>query len=324
MSNKPFKLSPAFKDYLWGGSRLKKEFNKNCDLDVLAESWECSVHKDGESIVSTGIYKGKTLNEVLKNNKNYLGTHPSKLDRFPILVKLIDAKKDLSVQVHPTDEYAYKKENKEYGKTEMWYVIDAEKDAKLIYGFKRDVTKEEVEESILNGTFNKYLQRVNIKKNDVFYIPSGTVHAICAGALVAEVQENSNLTYRIYDYDRVDKNGNKRELHIDKALDVLNYKASSEPRQPLRVLKFSEGFAKELLCRCKYFQVSRLLINSKKNIEYKTDELSFHVLLCYEGSGKINYENEKIIINKGDAIFVPANSCLINITGNLELLDINS
>lgn len=322
--NEPFKLKPAYKDYLWGGTRLKKEFNKKSDLDIVAETWECSVHKDGESIVSTGTYKGKTLSEILKSNKDYLGTHPKKIGKFPILVKFIDAKKDLSVQVHPTDEYAYKYENKSFGKTEMWYVIDAEKDAKLIYGFNRDVTKEQVRKAIEEGKLSKYLQRVDIKKNDVFYIPSGTVHAICSGALVAEVQESSNLTYRLYDYDRVDKNGNKRELHIDKALDVLNFKSNKEPIQPLRVLKFKEGSAKELLCRCKYFQVFRCLINTKKGITYKTDDLSFHILLCYEGKGIIKYNDTHIKVDKGDTIFVPANSCELTISGKINLLDINS
>lgn len=321
--NEPFKLTPVYKDYLWGGTRLKKEFNKKSNLDIVAESWECSVHPDGESIISTGTYSGRTLSEVLDSNKSYLGSHPKKIGQFPILVKFIDAKKDLSVQVHPTDEYAYKYENKYFGKTEMWYVIDAEKDAKLIYGFNRDVTKEQVRKAIEDGKLGKYLQKVDIKKNDVFYIPSGTVHAICSGALVAEVQESSNLTYRLYDYDRVDKNGNKRELHIYKALDVLNLNSSAEPKQPLRVLKFEKGYAKELLCRCKYFQVYRFLVNGK-NIIYKTDSLSFHILLCYEGKGFIKYNDEKITINKGDTIFVPANSYELSINGNLGLLDINS
>ena len=174
---------------------------------------------------------------------------------LPILIKLIDAKKDLSVQVHPSDAYARENENGQLGKTEMWYVLDAKKDAKLIYGLYHDVTKEQLRRSIEDGTVEKYLQKVPVKKNDLFYIEAGTIHAIGAGVLVAEIQESSNLTYRLYDYDRVGKDGKKRELHIDKALETADLNASAEPRQPLRVLKYRRGCASELLCRCKYFEV---------------------------------------------------------------------
>lgn len=322
-SNEPFLLSPAYKDYLWGGERLKKEFNKKTDISPLAESWECSTHPDGLSIVRTGINKNKTLDEVLKEHPEYLGEHPSKLDQFPILIKFIDAKKDLSVQVHPTDEYAREVEHQSYGKTEMWYVIDATEDAKLVYGFNKDVTKEQLLDGFKKGNFNKYLQRVKVKKGDMFLIPSGQVHAICAGALVAEIQENSNLTYRLYDYDRVGKDGKKRELHIDKALDVANLNSSAEPIQKMRVLRFKNGFAKELLCRCKYFQTFKVLLNSKTGINYQTDNLSFHVFLCYDGKCVINFNNESLEFKKGDCLFIPANSSEIKLIGKASFLDVN-
>ena len=265
---KPFLLKPAGKDYLWGGSRLKDDFSKDIDLTPLAETWECSTHPDGISTVASGALKGQPLSEVLKAHPEYLGTHPSRNKirdgELPILIKLIDARKDLSVQVHPDDEYARIHEHGSLGKTEMWYVLDAAKDAQLVYGFYRDMDREKLRKSLQEGTVEKYLQKVKIEKNDVFYIEAGTVHAIGAGALIAEVQENSNLTYRLYDYNRLDKAGKARELHIEKALEVADLKGSAEPRQPMRVLKYKRGYASEFLCRCRYFQVERVLINTEK------------------------------------------------------------
>ena len=235
--NEPLLLRPSGKDYLWGGSRLNDEFEKNIDLSPLAETWECSTHPDGPSYVVDGAFAGQELAEVLKLHPEYLGERHKGENSLPILIKFIDAKKDLSVQVHPTDTYAREHENGQLGKTEMWYVLDASRDAKLVYGLKQDCSKEEIRGAIHNGTEMKYLQKVPIHKDDLFFIQAGTIHAIGAGALVAEIQENSNLTYRLYDYDRVGKDGKKRELHIDKALDVANLHSSAEQKQPLRVLK---------------------------------------------------------------------------------------
>ena len=198
---KPFLLKPAAKDYLWGGTRLNNEFAKGIDLDPLAETWECSTHPDGPSVVASGEFEGQTLTQVLAEHPEYLGTrHPD--GKFPLLIKFIDAKKDLSVQVHPDDVYAMEHENGQNGKSEMWYVLDASKDAHLVYGLKHDCTEAEIRKAIADGTLLRYLQRVPIQKDDLFFIEAGTVHAIGAGALIAEIQENSNLTYRLYDYDR--------------------------------------------------------------------------------------------------------------------------
>lgn len=322
MGTLPFLLKPAYKDYLWGGDRLKSEYNKDTDISPLAESWECSVHKDGESLVASGEYAGKTLKEVLREHPEYIGTHPDKELGFPLLIKLIDAKEDLSIQVHPDDEYAREHENGEYGKYEMWYVLEAEKDARIIYGFSHDCTKEQLRQAIDNGTITRHLQRVNVKKGDIFFVPPGTVHAIGRGIVIAEIQESSDLTYRLYDYNRIDKNGNTRKLHIDKALDVLNVKKSTEPKRPLRLLKYRAGYAGELLTRCQYFEAHRLLLNEEAVIE--ADAYSFHVLLCTEGSGTMCFENEIMQIRKGDCIFVPANSCKITVTGKAELLDVRA
>lgn len=191
--NKPLLLRPSGKDYLWGGSRLNDEFEKNIDMDPLAETWECSTHPDGPSYVVSGEFGGQELAEVLRAHPEYLGERHKGENTLPILIKFIDAKKDLSVQVHPTDEYAQENENGQLGKTEMWYVLDAGRDAKLVYGLKQNCTKAEMRRAIADGTVMKYLQKVPIHKDDLFFIQAGTVHAIGAGALVAEIQENSNL-----------------------------------------------------------------------------------------------------------------------------------
>lgn len=323
-NNKPLLLRPSGKDYLWGGSRLNDEFEKNIDLQPLAETWECSTHPDGPSYVVGDEFDGKELAEVLKAHPEYLGERHKGECTLPILIKFIDAKNDLSVQVHPTDEYANEKENGQLGKTEMWYVLDAGRDAKLVYGLKQDCTKDEIRRAIADGTVMKYLQKVPIHKDDLFFIPAGTVHAIGAGALVAEIQENSNLTYRLYDYDRVDKNGKKRELHIDKALNVANLHSSAEPKQPLRVLKYRQGVASELLTRCKYFEVYRMIVNTERRqqVHYQADDLAFRVLLCVNGCGTISYEDGMINFYKGDCVFVPANSEALTIHGQAQFLDV--
>ena len=338
-------LRPAYKDYLWGGDRLKKEYNKETDIFPLAESWECSVHPAGESVITNGVLAGKTLASVLEENPDFTGTHPDSSFGFPILIKFIDANSKLSVQVHPDDEYAYAKENGEHGKTEMWYVLDSAPGSELIYGFSHDTNANKVRESIEKGNIEKYLNKVKVQKDDVFFVTPGTVHAIGSGILVAEIQESSNLTYRLYDYDRKDSKGNKRELHIDKALEVTSFKKSLAPRQPLRVLRYKNGYASEFLCRCKYFEVHRILINTTESDEskvfFEADELSFRVLLCVEGSGCIKGSssiNESSSIKdsssmesdfqafdyrKGDCIFIPASTAL-SLSGKATFLDVRA
>ena len=322
----PFLLKPAAKDYLWGGSRLNDDFAKDIPLSPLAETWECSTHPDGESLIAS---TGQTLTAVLAEHPDWLGTHPLSVTggkpELPILVKLIDAKKDLSVQVHPDDEYALRVEHS-LGKTEMWYVLDARKNSKLIYGFNRDVTAEVVKRALEEGTIEKILNHVPIRKDDLFFIEAGTVHAIGAGALIAEIQESSNITYRLYDYNRKDKNGNTRELHIEKALEVADLRSSLEPRQPMRVLKYRNGYASELLTRCKYFQVERVLLNTEIQrhlVDFKTDAGSFHTLLCVDGCGSMSGDGFMLNFFKGDCIFVPAESMVVHMHGRAQLLNIS-
>ncbi|MCD8039101.1 MAG: class I mannose-6-phosphate isomerase [Lachnospiraceae bacterium] len=324
LRTKPFLLKPAAKDYLWGGNRLNDDFSKNIDLSPLAETWECSTHPDGTSAVASGSFAGRLLSDVLKERPEFLGTHPDTPGELPILIKFIDAKQDLSVQVHPDDAYAFEKENGQRGKTEMWYVLDAAKDAQLIYGFAHDMERGALRESLYRGDVERYLQRVPVHRDDVFFIEPGTVHAIGAGTLIAEIQESSNLTYRMYDYNRTDKSGKKRTLHIDKAMDVVNMKGSPEPKQQLRVLRYVPGSASEFLCRCKYFQVERMLINTERCrslVSFRTDSTSFQVLLCISGCGVLLEESgEALHFFRGDCIFVPANSETLRLHGRAQFL----
>ena len=324
--NRPFLLTPAAKDYLWGGSRLNDDFNLDLPFSPLAEAWVCSTHPDGESIIPS---LACSLSELLSAHPEYLGTHPlqtmgGKLE-LPILIKLIDAKKDLSVQVHPDDEYARIHEGS-LGKTEMWYVLDSRPGAELIYGFIQDVNEMQVRKAVEGGTISSLLNHVPVYKHDLFYIEAGTVHAIGAGCLIAEIQESSNLTYRLYDYDRVDKNGQKRSLHVDKALQVANLSSSSAPRQPMRVLKYKNGVASDLLTRCKYFQVERILLNTEVNrqmADFRTDSNSFHALLVVDGSGVMLGEEVDLPFFKGDCIFVPAESEPLKLHGKAQILNVS-
>lgn len=335
LTNSPFLLAPAGKDYLWGGNKLKTDFCKQLNIDPLAETWECSTHPDGVSMVTSGIHKGKSLCQVLEEHPEYLGSHPTAIlggQSLPILVKLIDATKKLSVQVHPDDVYARLHEDGALGKAEMWYVLDAEPGAYLIYGFNTDMNRELLSTSLANNTLEKYLQKVPVKKDDIFFIHPGMVHAIGGGIVLAEIQENSNLTYRLYDYDRIDKNGQKRPLHIEKAMDVLQYQSSENPRQPMRTLRYRPGYASELLGRCKYFQVERILMNTAELCcgqrtailpDCTTDSVSFQVLLCVEGKGILHTPEDDLTFKKGDCIFLPAESVTGRLEGKAQLLKIS-
>ena len=318
--NEPFLLKPFPKDYLWGGNRLNEEFNKNINVYPLAETWECSTHPDGQS-----TFAGRGLGEILNEHPEYIGSHPNAVGgNLPVIVKFIDAKQKLSVQVHPDDEYAAREG--QLGKTEMWYVLEADKGAEIIYGFNGKVTAVEVKRAAEAGVIENYLNKVPVKKGDVFFIEAGTVHALGAGCLVAEIQENSNLTYRIYDYDRTDRNGKKRSLHLNQALEVADFNVKSGYLQPMRVLKYRQGYAAEKLCRCKYFEVDRVLVNSYEASSpplLKTSALSFNILLFIEGEGVLAYGEKELAVKKGDCVFVPADCVKINLRGSFCMLKIN-
>ncbi len=303
------KLSPASKDYIWGGDKLIKLYNKKATGDRLAETWEVSCHEDGPSMIIEGDGSGMTLPRyITEHGKDILGKDCEKFDDFPILVKFIDAKDNLSIQVHPDNEYALAHEG-QYGKTEMWYIMDCEEGAFLYYGFSREVSKEEFEERIRNNTLTDVLNKVYVKKGDVFFIKSGTIHAIGKNIMVAEIQQNSNVTYRVYDYGRKDKNGNERQLHIDKALDVTNTKACDN----------LNSFAPHI-AQCDYFTVDKIYLDGEflKSVKGFAGEESFVSFIVLDGEGNISQDNTKLHLNKGDSIFISAGSGDFEIEGKLE------
>lgn len=322
-----FLLRPALKSYLWGGRRLVEEYGKQSDADIVAEAWECSTHPAGSSVIASGPYAGRLLSDVLRDHPALLGVKYAHLQALPILIKLIDAKKDLSVQVHPDDGYARTHEQGERGKTEMWYVLEAEPGASIVYGFNHDISKERLSQSLKCGTLARYLQSVPAQADEVYYIPAGLVHALGAGVVVAEIQESSDLTYRLYDYGRVDKDGQKRALHIDKAMDVIRLQKSERPKQPVRVLRYQPGMARELLCCCQYFLVERLLVHvadAGRVISFMASADCFEVLLCIHGNGTLANEEEQFLVSKGDCLFLPVGAVISVMEGNMQLLRIRA
>lgn len=314
----PLKLTPTIKDYIWGGTRLSKDFQMVSFADRQAEAWVLSCHPDGEAIIENSGFKGRTLSDVLANEgKDYLGTNCKKFDFFPVLIKLIDAKDDLSVQVHPDNEYALKNEN-QYGKTEAWYILDCDEGAQIIYGFKEDITKEEFKNAIETNTLLEKVNRVNVKKGDLFFIESGTLHAICKGILLAEVQQNSNVTYRVYDYGRL-QNGKPRDLHVKKALDVTNLKALDCSGKPMGEEEQFEGFRKTLLTKCELFTVSR--IDVEESAPIVADKTSFVSLVALEGNGVLMHGDSVLTLYKGESVFLPAGIGEVQILGSVSLLE---
>ena len=288
------RLVPAYKDYIWGGEKLKEKYGKKTDISPLAESWELSFHKDGE----TRLADGSTLASAL--DKSDIGKNASDFDGFPLLIKLIDAKSDLSVQVHPSDDYALKNEAS-YGKTEMWYIVDAEPGAGIYLGFNRDVTSQELELAIKENKLPELLNFYPVKPGESYFIPAGTIHAIGKGTLICEIQQNSNLTYRVYDWGRVDKFGKPRELHIEKALRVTNL--SKHVYMPP---------CGDFLGISRYFTVKKY----DGNVKLFADTGSFNCVICVSGEGSI----DGISMKAGDSFFVPAGYGEYNIDGGAEVI----
>lgn len=299
----PLKFEPILKDKIWGGTKLKSLFNKAAETDKLGESWELSGYENDESVVTNGFLAGNTLPELIEI---YMGEliGDSIFDEyglsFPLLFKLIDANENLSIQVHPGDEVAAERHNS-YGKTEMWYVVDAEPGAELIIGFSEDCSRDEYLDALDEGRVEDLLQKVPVKKGDVFFIPAGLVHAIGKGVVVAEIQQSSDITYRIYDYKRVDDQGNERELHTEQALDVINFNASKEPKTVYSPL-LNEVTP---LVSCNYFTTNMLRFNKSIARQYAKID-SFVSYMCLEGNFVIDFGGEKTIVNKGDTILIPA------------------
>jgi mannose-1-phosphate guanylyltransferase/mannose-6-phosphate isomerase len=312
------KLDPAFKDNLWGGTRLRTVFGKKCDYDIIAESWELSAHPDGQSRVASGHYRGMLFNEYLRKiGKDALGWKCQAMDRFPILIKFIDAKQPLSVQIHPDDEYALEVEG-EYGKNEVWYVLDAEPDASLYCGLSRDISKDELKERIAANTVEEVLNEVKVKKGDVVFIKAGTIHAIGAGILICEIQQNSNSTYRLYDYGRRDKYGNLRELHVEKALDVVDttpYRV--EGNQP-ELVSSDDNYRVERIVQCKYFECFKYDVTTTARVA--VEDSSFVSVVFLSGSGRLSIDEEGLDFKAGESFFVPAGKKSVHVNGKCEFI----
>ena len=305
------KLRPTCKDYLWGGRRLIEEFGIDYDGDVCAEAWELSCHPDGPSIIDNGPFKGRTLQEYIDvQGREVLGSHCRRFREFPILTKFIDAKDNLSIQVHPSNGFALQNEG-QYGKTEMWYVLDAEEDAFLYYGFKQEITREEFSRRIEENTLLEVLNAVPVKKGDALFIESGTLHAIGKGIVIAEIQQNSNVTYRVYDYGRVGKDGKKRDLHIEKALAVTN-----------RVPIVKSGSNYPHIADCDYFTVDKLNLDGRLTYRMQgtVNETSFLSILILDGEGTISNKGEMVSYKKGDSLFLPAGCGDWQIEGRCDAL----
>ena len=305
------KLKPSCKDYLWGGSRLKEEYGKEYEGEILAETWELSCHPDGPSYIVNGKYAGCTLQQYIDGEgRDVLGVNCRRFRDFPILTKFIDARDSLSIQVHPDNRYALKNEG-QYGKTEMWYVMDAGEDAYLYYGFKKELSQEEFARRIEADTLTEVLNAVPVQRGDVLFIEAGTIHAIGRNILIAEIQQNSNVTYRVYDYGRVGKDGKKRDLHIEKALAVTK-------RVPIVRDKSSYPHVAD----CDYFTVDKLNLdgNVMRRLEGNVSDRSFASILILDGAGTISNQGETLDYKKGDSFFLAAGSGAYIMEGTCDAL----
>jgi len=299
----PLKFEPILKDKIWGGTKLKSLFNINSTSTCLGETWELSGIDNEESVVSNGDLAGNNLQELIEI---YMGelVGDSVFDQFghsfPLLFKLIDANDNLSIQVHPGDEVAAERHNS-FGKTEMWYVVDCDDNAELVVGFKNDCSKQDYLDALEKGIVEELLQKVPVKKGDTIFIPAGLVHAIGKGIVLAEIQQSSDITYRIYDYKRTDSNGLERELHTEQAVDVIDFNASKSPK----IIYDAKINQITSLVKCDYFTTNIIKFDNSITRNYATLD-SFVVYMCISGSFKIQYNSENFTVNTGDTILIPA------------------
>jgi mannose-6-phosphate isomerase len=312
----PIFLTPVCKDYLWGGNRLREEFYKESPADKIAETWELACHKDGSSLLRDGALAGTSLQCYLETHRELLGTRCADAETLPVLIKLIDAKQDLSIQVHPEDAYAYANEG-EPGKTEMWYILDATPGAALYYGVNRPVSKEEFAKRIQEETLPEVLHRVEVKPGELYFIPAGTLHAIGAGILLAEIQQNSNTTYRVYDYGRRDAAGNLRELHVEKAQAVAKL-TPSEPTVQYAPKSIPGGTVRKL-ASCAYFATD--VVTVEETVSFVVPAETFHHLLVIDGTGTLETETGTYKLKKGDSVLLPANLGTYRISGRCQYLE---
>lgn len=308
----PLFLKPLFMYRIWGGTALRDKFNYEIPSENTGECWAISSHENGDCEVINGIFKGITLSNLWSNHKELFGNMPG--DKFPLLTKILDANDNLSVQVHPDNEYAKENENGELGKTECWYIIDCDDDAEMIFGHNAK-SKEELEYMISNNKWSDLLKRVKVNKGDFFYVPSGTIHALCKGTLVLETQQNSDTTYRVYDYDRVDSNGNKRELHVDKSIAVTTV-PHVENKPDYNILE-NDNFKLTTFVSNEFFSVHKLDVFTEYN---STQNKPFELYSVIDGDGKLVSNSNEYSLNKGDNFILPNNFGEFKLIGNLQLI----
>jgi len=313
----PLQFQPILKDRIWGGTKLKDYLNKPISSDVTGESWEISTVENDVSVIANGIFEGKSLNELINEfPEQVLGAKVYKQfgKQFPLLFKYLDAREDLSIQVHPNDELAKSRHNS-FGKTEMWYVMQADDDARLIVGFKEKSSQKAYLENLENKTLLDILDTKKVKKGDVFFLETGTVHAIGAGTVIAEIQQTSDITYRLYDFDRVDANGNTRELHVDLALDAINYNVVDAQKNYSTIDNKAN-----VMVDCPYFTTNFIPLNG--TMKLKNEKESFLVYMCVEGSFELHYGKETFSYKTGDTVLIPAEMSEFEIQGKASILEI--
>ncbi|MCL9806188.1 class I mannose-6-phosphate isomerase [Flavobacterium amniphilum] len=313
----PLIFKPIFKDRIWGGTKLQSVLNKNIPNDTTGESWELSTVSGDVSQIANGYWKDKSLQDLiaaypveLLGEKVYLQFGK----QFPLLFKFLDAKEDLSIQLHPNDELAQKRHNS-FGKTEMWYVMQADEGSRLIVGFKEKATPQKYLQHLEDKTLTSILEEIPVKQGDVFLLETGTIHAIGAGIVIAEIQQTSDITYRIYDFDRKDANGNLRELHVDLALEAINYGVVDAKKEYI-----SEINKSNLAVDCPYFTTNIIPLEGQMVITKNTD--SFVVYMCTEGKLEIKVKQQTYQFQKGDTILIPAFLTDYQLIGSSELLEI--
>ena len=320
MLNYPLKFEPILKEKIWGGTKLVKKLKKKSTLKNIGESWELSAVEDNISIVSNGKLAGKTLNELLETykaeligEKNY--THFG--SNFPLLIKFIDAKEDLSVQVHPNDALAKKLHNS-FGKTEMWYIMQADAGSKLIIGFKKEITPDQYLNYVAEKKIPSILHYEKVNAGDAFFIEPGTVHTIGAGILLAEIQQTSDITYRIYDWDRVDDQGNKRVLHTDLAVEAINFSTKIEAKHNYATFINSLN----TIVKCPYFTTNFIHVVGEKELDYSETD-TFVIFMCVEGFGTISMDEHSENLHFGETVLIPASANKVMIVSkNCKLLEV--
>lgn len=317
----PLFFYPIHKERIWGSQKLAEKYNRDLPSDKIGESWEIACHDNGTGLIRNGPLTGiSLLNAIEKYGEKLLGSavYDASYRKFPLLIKILDAADVLSVQVHPDDDYANIHENGELGKTEMWYVIDAVPDAKLVYGVKPGVTRETFRLSLEKARLEECLQTLEVKAGDVLYIPAGLVHAIGAGIMICEIQQNSDTTYRVYDWNRVDDKGSRRELHIEKALEVIDFDSRHTSNKLPGLELNTEGGRRILYIACDYFAMEKLIVDGAMDLYI--DGKRFQTLTCIEGSGKIHFDGGVDMISSGGSCLIPASLNKISVEGNCTLI----